>query len=62
MPRIQRVDVSGEVYHVLNRANARVEFFGRVVRESGIEHVLKKGLASLLDAVSLKYGKISVYE
>ena len=41
MPRIQRVDVSGEVYHVLNRANARVEIFGRVVRESGIEQVLR---------------------
>jgi putative transposase len=27
MPRIQRVDIGGEVYHVLNRANARVQIF-----------------------------------
>ena len=27
MPRINRVDVGGEVYHVLNRANARVQIF-----------------------------------
>ncbi|MFM2374712.1 MAG: hypothetical protein RLZZ234_707 [Candidatus Parcubacteria bacterium] len=27
MPRITRVDVGGEVYHVLNRANARVQIF-----------------------------------
>src|SRR3989338_7257709 len=27
MPRIYRVDVGGEVYHVLNRANARVQIF-----------------------------------
>jgi len=27
MPRINRVDVGGEIYHVLNRANARVQIF-----------------------------------
>jgi putative transposase len=27
MPRITRVDVGGEIYHVLNRANARVQIF-----------------------------------
>ena len=27
MPRINRVDVGGHVYHVLNRANARVQIF-----------------------------------
>lgn len=27
MPRIKRVDVGGEVYHVLNRSNARVQIF-----------------------------------
>ncbi len=27
MPRINRVDVGGEVYHILNRANARVQIF-----------------------------------
>ena len=35
------MDVGGEVYHVLNRANARVEIFGRVVRESGVEQMLR---------------------
>ena len=27
MPRIARIDVGGYVYHVLNRANARVRIF-----------------------------------
>lgn len=27
MPRIKRVDVGGEIYHVINRANARVQIF-----------------------------------
>lgn len=27
MPRIARVDVADEFYHVLNRANARVQIF-----------------------------------
>ena len=27
MPRIQRIDVGGYVYHILNRANARVQIF-----------------------------------
>ncbi|MFC1802202.1 transposase [Patescibacteria group bacterium] len=27
MPRINRVDVGGQIYHVLNRANARVQIF-----------------------------------
>ena len=27
MPRISRVDVGGQIYHVLNRANARVQIF-----------------------------------
>ena len=27
MPRIQRTDVGGYVYHILNRANARVRIF-----------------------------------
>jgi len=27
MPRIRRIDIGGEIYHVLNRANARVQIF-----------------------------------
>lgn len=27
MPRAERVDIGGEIYHVLNRANARVQIF-----------------------------------
>jgi len=27
MPRIPRVDVGGEIYHVINRANARLPIF-----------------------------------
>lgn len=27
MPRISRVDIGGEIYHVINRANARMEIF-----------------------------------
>ena len=27
MPRIKRIDVGGEIYHVINRANARVKIF-----------------------------------
>jgi len=27
MPRVRRVDVGNEIYHVLNRANARLGIF-----------------------------------
>ncbi len=27
MPRLPRVDVGGEIYHVINRANARLPIF-----------------------------------
>mgnify|MGYP001604892408 CR=1 FL=1 len=27
MPRVSRIDVGGEIYHVINRANARVQIF-----------------------------------
>ena len=27
MPRVNRVDVGNQIYHVLNRANARVQIF-----------------------------------
>jgi len=27
MPRINRVDIGGQIYHVLNRANARMQIF-----------------------------------
>ena len=27
MPRITRIDIGGEIYHILNRANARVQIF-----------------------------------
>lgn len=27
MPRIARVDIGGEIYHVINRANGRLQIF-----------------------------------
>ncbi len=47
MPRISRVDVGGEVYHVLNRANARVQIFDTETDYLQFEEIL-------IDAV-LKY-------
>ena len=43
MPRVSRVDVGGYVYHVLNRANARVQIFDRDEDYASFEEVLEEG-------------------
>ena len=46
MPRINRIDVGGEMYHVLNRANARVQIFDNdkdyIQFEDILEEAVKK--------------------
>lgn len=42
MPRINRVDVGGEVYHVLNRANARVQIFDNDKDYQQFEDILEE--------------------
>jgi putative transposase len=44
MPRIKRTDVGNHVYHVLNRANARVRIFDDNVDYQHFEAVLEEGL------------------
>ncbi len=45
MPRINRVDVGGEVYHVLNRANARVRIFDNKKDYKQFEDILEEAVA-----------------
>jgi len=42
MPRIPRVDVGGEIYHVINRANARLPIFFQKEDYCLFEEILKK--------------------
>lgn len=44
MPRINRVDVRGEVYHVLNRANARVQIFDTNKDYQQFEEILEEAV------------------
>ena len=44
MPRISRVDVGGEVYHVLNRANARVQIFDNNNDYQQFEEILEEAV------------------
>lgn len=44
MPRINRVDVGGEVYHVLNRANARVQIFDTDKDHQQFEEILEEAV------------------
>ena len=44
MPRINRVDVGGEVYHVLNRANARVQIFDNNDDYQQFEEILEEAV------------------
>ena len=44
MPRINRVDVGGEVYHVLNRANARVQIFDNKEDYQQFEEILEEAV------------------
>lgn len=45
MPRIKRVDVGGEVYHVLNRSNARVQIFDNDKDYKQFEDILEEAVA-----------------
>jgi len=44
MPRINRVDVGGEIYHVLNRANARVQIFDNDKDYKQFEDILEEAV------------------
>lgn len=44
MPRIERVDVGGYIYHVLNRANAHVQIFDSDEDYRTFEDILEKGV------------------
>jgi len=44
MPRINRVDVGGEVYHVFNRANARVQIFDNDKDYKQLEDILEESV------------------
>jgi len=44
MARINRVDVGGEVYHVLNRANARVQIFDNDKDYQQFENILEEAV------------------
>jgi len=44
MPRINRVDVGGEIYHVLNRANARVQIFDNEKDYQQFEEILEEAI------------------
>lgn len=42
MPRLPRVDVGGEIYHVINRANARLPIFFKEEDFELFEYILKE--------------------
>lgn len=44
MPRISRIDVGGEIYHVLNRANARAQIFDDESDYAQFEEILEEAV------------------
>ncbi|MEK7564323.1 MAG: transposase [Patescibacteria group bacterium] len=44
MPRIERVDVGGEIYHVINRANSRVKIFDNDGDYKNLEAILEEAV------------------
>jgi putative transposase len=44
MPRITRVDIADHVYHVLNRANARVQIFDTPADYDAFERILEEAI------------------
>lgn len=44
MPRVERVDVANQIYHVLNRANARVQIFDKDKDYKQFEDILDKAV------------------
>ena len=53
MPRVERVDIANLIYHVINRANARVRIFDtkedyqqfKEVLEEAVERFTKNGVS-----------------
>ncbi len=43
MPRLPRVDVGNELYHVINRANARLPIFFKEEDYKMFEDILEEG-------------------
>ena len=60
MPRIGRIDIGGYVYHVLNRANARVQIFDDNNEEEALERSIAKdvpyGVDSWVGKIVKKFG------
>ena len=48
MPRPPRADVSGEIYHALNRGNGRMTVFRKEADYEAFERVLDEGLQKYL--------------
>ena len=46
MPRTQRTDIGGYIYHVLNRANARVQIFDNDKDYQLFESILEKKMGT----------------
>ena len=44
MPRIERVDVGNNIYHVINRANARVRIFDTDADYKQFENILEEAV------------------
>lgn len=44
MPRIERVDIGNQIYHVLNRANARAQIFDTSTDYQMFEAILEEGV------------------
>lgn len=44
MPRVTRIDIGQEVYHILNRANARVQIFDNKVDYNLFENILEQAV------------------
>jgi putative transposase len=45
MPRIQRIDIGNQIYHVLNRANARAQIFDHPSDYQMFEAILEEGVS-----------------
>ena len=54
MPRIERVDVGDEIYHVINRANARAQIFNTEKEYKQFEEILEEAVEKF-DARLLAY-------
>src|SRR3989344_9619062 len=44
MPRVERVDVGDQIYHVINRANARVKIFDNNQDYKDFENILEEAV------------------